>query len=162
MLNTQVKSWSLLQHGVHLEIQEYLNHPLVECDLRMWSKDSSVVRALNLSKLDWKVAGSNSCRSGGKIFFSRVNFLCWLLFRYLCHPCVTAVAHKRPWSFCQKCRWQVTAKYTCTLHMWLCMKWHGVWLYSVHRTYWDGSSFMWHQPCHTVSTPPRWISQNAL
>ena len=23
----------------------------------------------------------------------------------------TAVARKRPWSFCQKCRWQVTAKY---------------------------------------------------
>ena len=34
-------------------------------------------------------------------------------------PCVTAVAHKRCWSFCQKCRWHVTAKtcmhltYTC-------------------------------------------------
>ena len=27
-------------------------------------------------------------------------------------PHVTAVAHKRSWSFCQKCRWQVTAK-TC-------------------------------------------------
>ena len=25
---------------------------------------------------DRKVAGSNPCRSGGKIFFSRVNFLC--------------------------------------------------------------------------------------
>ena len=31
------------------------------------------------------------------------------------HPCVTAVAHKRPWSFCQKCRWQVTPKHTYTL-----------------------------------------------
>ena len=30
---------------------------------------------------DWKVAGSNPCGSGGIIFFSRVNFLCWLLFR---------------------------------------------------------------------------------
>ena len=28
---------------------------------------------------------------------------------------VTAVACKRPWSFCQKCRWQVTSKYTYTL-----------------------------------------------
>ena len=27
---------------------------------------------------------------------------------------VTAVAWKRHWLFCQKCRWQVTAKYACT------------------------------------------------
>ena len=38
------------------------------------------------------------------------------------HPCVTAVACKGPQWFCQKCRWQVTAKHTCTLYMWLCMK----------------------------------------
>ena len=59
----------------------------------------------------------------------------------------TAVARKRPRSFCQKCGWQVTAKHACTLRMWLYMKWHGAWLYSVHRTRRDGSSFMWHQPC---------------
>ena len=59
----------------------------------------------------------------------------------------TAVARKRPWPFCQKCGWQVTAKYAYTLRMWLCMKWHGAWLYGVHRTCRDGSSFMWHQPC---------------
>ena len=29
---------------------------------------------------DQKVASSNSCTSGGKIFFFRVNFVCWLLF----------------------------------------------------------------------------------
>ena len=29
---------------------------------------------------DWKVAGSNPCRSSRRIFFSMVNFLCWLLF----------------------------------------------------------------------------------
>ena len=50
-------------------------------------------------------------------------------------------------SFCQKCMWQVTAKYACTLRMWLCMKLQGAWLYGVHRTRRDGSSFMWHQPC---------------
>ena len=60
---------------------------------------------------------------------------------------VTAVVRKRSRSFCQKCRWQVTAKHACTLRMWLCMKWHGAWLYGVHRTRRDGSSFMWHQPC---------------
>ena len=96
---------------------------------------------------DQKVAGSNPCRSGGRIFFSGVNFLCKLLFRYQFHPPVTAVARKRPRSFCQKYRWQVTAKYACTLRMWLCMKWHGAWLFGVHRTHRDGSSFMRHQPC---------------
>ena len=35
---------------------------------------------------------------------------------------VTAVARKRPRSFCQKRRWQVTAKHAHTLRMWLCMK----------------------------------------
>ena len=29
---------------------------------------------------DWKVASSNPGSSGGRIFFSRVNFVCWLLF----------------------------------------------------------------------------------
>ena len=33
----------------------------------------------------------------------RVNFLCWLLFRYAFHPHVTVVACKRPWAFCLKC-----------------------------------------------------------
>ena len=87
---------------------------------------------------------------GGRIFFSRVNFLCWLLFRYRFHARVTAVARKRPQSSCQKRRWQVTAKHAYTLRMWFCMKWHGAWLYGVHRTRRDwlsGSRFLWHQPC---------------
>ena len=99
---------------------------------------------------DRKVAGSNPCWGSGRIFFSRVNFLCWLLFRYLFHPRVTAVARKRPRSSCQKRRWQVTAKHAHTLRMWLCMKWHGAWLYGVHRMRRDwlsGSRFLWHQPC---------------
>ena len=96
---------------------------------------------------DRKFAGSNHCRSSGRIFSSRVNFLCWLLFQYPFHPFVTAVARKRSRSFCQKCRWQVTAKHAYTLRMWLCMKWHGAWLYGVHKMRWDGSSFMWHQLC---------------
>ena len=60
---------------------------------------------------DWKVAGSNPCWNGGRIFFSRVDFLCWLLFRYPFHPRVTTVARKKSRSFCQKCRWHVTAKH---------------------------------------------------
>ena len=52
------------------------------------------------------------------------------LFRYPFHPRVTAVASKRPRSFCQKCRWQVTAKHVYTLRMWLCMMWHGCMVYT--------------------------------
>ena len=33
------------------------------------------------------------------------------LIQCLFHLCVTAVAHKRPWLFCPKCRWQVTSKH---------------------------------------------------
>ena len=117
---------------------------------------------------DRKVAGSNPCRSGGRIFFSRVNFLCWLLFRYPFNPRVTAVARKRPRSFHQKCRWQVTAKHAYTLRTWLCMKWHGAWLYGVHRTRLDGCSFMWLQPCQRckyttlVDIPKRAIKSYSL
>ena len=68
---------------------------------------------------DWKVTGSNPCWNGGRIFFSRVDFLCWLLFRYPFHPRVTTVARKKSRSFCQKCRWQVTAKHPYTLRMWI-------------------------------------------
>ena len=68
---------------------------------------------------DWKVAGSNPCWNSGRILFSRVDFLCWLLFRYPFHPRVTTVARKKSRSFCQKCRWQVTAKHAYTLRMWI-------------------------------------------
>ena len=80
-------------------------------------------------------------------FSSPGSSFCADLFRYPFHPRVTAVARKRPRSFCQKRRWQVTAKQLYTLRMWLCMKWHGAWLYSVHRTHQDCCSFLWHQPC---------------
>ena len=108
---------------------------------------SGIAQWLERRTHDWKVAGSNPYRSGGRIFFSRVDFLCWLLFRYPFHPRVTAAARKRPRLFCQKRGWQVTAKHAYTLRMWLCMKWHGAWLYGVHRMRWNGSSFVWHQPC---------------
>ena len=112
---------------------------------------------------DWKVVGSNPCRSGGRIFFSRVDFVCWLLFWYLFHPRVTTEARKRSRSFCQKCMWQVTAKHAYTLRMWLCMKWHGAWLYGVHRTCAETAAVS----CGTshasaVSTPLRWIFKNTL
>ena len=39
----------------------------ITCWLERWTSDR-------------KVAGSNPGRNGGRIFFSRVNFVCWLLF----------------------------------------------------------------------------------
>ena len=84
------------------------------------SEGAGIAQWLEHRTRDWKVAGSNPCRSGGRIFFSRVDILCWLLFRYPFHPRVTAVARKKSRSFCQKrCRWQVTAKHAYTLRMWI-------------------------------------------
>ena len=84
------------------------------------SGDSSVVERRTR---DRKVAGSSPRRNGGgRIVFSRVNFLCGFLFWYPFHPHVTAAAHKRCRLICQKCRWQVTAKHKCTL--WLSVTWH--------------------------------------
>ena len=123
-----------------------------------------IAQRLERRSPDRKVAGSNPCRSGGIKKFSRVNFLCWLLFRYPFHPRVTAVARKRPRSFCQKCRWQVTAKHA--LHLtyvalhevaW-CMV---VWCTQNLRRY--GSSFMWHQPCqHCKYTTSEDIQKRAI
>ena len=123
----------------------HLHHGYL-CKVRSWW-GAGIAQWLERWTHDRKVTGLNPCWSGGRIFFSRVNFLCWLLFQYLFHPRVTAVARKRPLSFCQKRMWQVTAKHAYTLRMWLCMKWHGAWLYGVHRTRRDGCSFLWHQPC---------------
>ena len=68
------------------------------------------------------------------IFLGQLSAM--LLFQYPFHPSVTAVACKRSQPFCKKCRWQITAKHTCTLHMWLCVKWHkmvpGYMVYTEH------------------------------
>ena len=97
---------------------------------------------------DWKVVGSNPCRSGGKTVFSRADFLCWLLFWYSFHPHVTTVARKRSQSFCQKCRWQVTAKHA--IHLMYVVLHEVTWymvVWCTQNLHQDGSSFMWHQPC---------------
>ena len=81
------------------------------------TRGAGIAQWLEHRTRDWKVAGSNPCWNGGRIFFSRVDFLCWLLFRYPFHPRVTTVARKKSRSFCQKCRWQVTAKHAYTLRI---------------------------------------------
>ena len=83
------------------------------------SEGAGIAQWLEHRTRDWKVAGSNPCWNGGRIFISRVHFLCWLLFRYPFHPRVTTVARKKSRSFCQKCRCQVTAKHAYTLRMWI-------------------------------------------
>ena len=136
-------------------------HPITVIRTETKRRDTSgagIAQWLERQTCDWKVAGSNPCWGGGSIFFSRVDFLCWLLFRYPFHPCVTAAARKRSRSFCQMCRWQVTAKPAYTLRMWLCMKWHGAWLCGVHRTCTEMAA----DSCGTshasaVSTPLQWI-----
>ena len=77
------------------------------------SQDSLLVERRNR---DRKVVSSNPGRSGGRIFFSRVSCVCWLLFGVHSNPLVTAVACKRPKPFCQKCRWQVIHKKS--IHPW--------------------------------------------
>ena len=97
----------------------------------IWERDSSVVKALD-SRLKGRRFESLQKRRENFLLQGQLSVL--TLIRYPFHPRVTAVARKRPRSFCQKCEWQVTAKYACTLRMWLCIKWHGAWLYGVHRT----------------------------
>ena len=114
-------------------------------------------RPVNERTRDWKVAGSNPCRSGVRVFFSRVSFLWWLLFGYPFHPRVTAVARKRSRSFCQRCRWQVTGKHAYTVPMWLWMKWHcnlvhGWMVYTELAP--KRQHFTWHQPCNNHRAPP--------
>ena len=79
---------------LHLTLQTQL-FVLCHDDCRV-----GIAQWLKRRTCDRKVAGSDPCRSGAIIFFSRVNFVWWLLFRYPFHPGVTAVACKRPWSFC--------------------------------------------------------------
>ena len=145
-------SWSLWTHV------ECLSEWAPCGDVFQFHLGAGIAQWLESRTGDWKVAGSNPGRSGGNFFFSRVDFLCKLLFRYLFHPSVTAAALERSWSFCQKWRWQVTAKHAYTLRMWHCMKWHGAWLYGVHRTCAEMAAVS----CGTshasaVSTPLRWI-----
>ena len=78
---------------------------------------------LERQSCDWKVPGS-SRQDQREIFFLHGHLSVLTLISYPFHPCVTAVAHKRSQSFCQKCMWQVTAKHIYTLPMWLWMKWH--------------------------------------
>ena len=59
----------------------------------------------------------NPCWNGGRIFFSQGRLSVLTLISVSVPPRVTTVARKKSRSFCQKCRWQVTAKHAYTLRI---------------------------------------------
>ena len=90
------------QGNTPITVKTCMLHTTKNICLQVPSEGAGIAQWLERRTRDWKVAGSNPCWNGGRIFFSRVDFLCWLLFRYPFHPRVTAVARKISRSFCQK------------------------------------------------------------
>ena len=75
-------------------------------------RDSLLVRAPDL----WSKGCEFESRQERREHFLLQSELCVLtLIRCPFQPRVTAVARKRPRSFCQKCRWQVTPKHAYVL-----------------------------------------------
>ena len=143
MKNAHWTSEQILDHG---STEYRMGNCSVNSGWQRRSRDSSVVWAPD-SWLKGCRFESLQERRESFLFHGQLSVL--TLISVSSSTLVTAVACKRSQSFCQKCRWQVTAKHTCTLRMSLCMKWQGAWLYGVHRSRWDGSSFMWHEPCQS-------------
>ena len=88
-----------------------------------------------------------------EIFFSRVNFLCWLLFRYPFHPRVTAVARAGG-----RLQLNTHTPYVCGF-AWSDMV-HGCMVYTEHAEMPAVSCGTSH--ASAVSTPLRCIFKNAL
>ena len=77
------------------------------------SEYSSVVAGLVIERSRVRIAAGAT----GEFSSPGSTFCADAYFGILSTPHVTAVARKSSRSFCQKCRWQVTAKYARTLHM---------------------------------------------
>ena len=76
------------------------------------TRGSSLVRTPD----SWSKGREFESRQERRENFLLQSQLCVLTFiRCLFYPCVTAVVHENPRSFCQKCRWQVTPKHAYTL-----------------------------------------------
>ena len=112
-------------------------------------RGAGIVQWLEHWTCDWRVPGSSPGRSSGRIFFSRVSFLCWLLFQYMLHPSVTTV--KNPClsakSVSGRLQLDTHTPYLCGFEWsdtvnWCMVKW------CTQNLRWDGSSFTWHQPCN--------------
>ena len=117
------------------------------------SQGTGIAQWLECWTRDRKVPGSSPRMSGRRIFFSRVNFLCWLISASI-PPDVTTVACQKSQSFHQKCRWQVTAKLTHAPWPYLCdFDWSDTvnWCmveWCTQNLHQDSSNFTWHQPCN--------------
>ena len=111
LVNVKDKSLFYLFHG-YLDWSMFLFVNMVlftrfKCD---W--DSLLVRAPDSWSKGFEFESWQKQRDN----FLLQSQLCMLtLIRCPFHPRVTAVARKRPRSFSQKCRWQVTPKYAYTL-----------------------------------------------
>ena len=109
--------------------------PWLECQSHDW-KVMGLSPWLERWSHEWKVMGLSPGRSGSRISFFRVKFLCWLLFWYPSHPRVTVTAHfyYDHDILPQKCRWWVKAKHACTLNTGFLpeVMRHGALLRSVH------------------------------
>ena len=78
----------------HWQVSELHHITMIDCGKTIrydgtGERDSSVVRALD----SW--SKGHRLKSGGRIFSSRVNFLCRLLFQYPFHPCYPVTNYVR-------------------------------------------------------------------
>ena len=58
--------------------QNKLMQPPLPLQITLENREGGIAQWLERRTHDWKVPGSNPCRSGRKIFFSMVDFLCRL------------------------------------------------------------------------------------
>ena len=65
---------------------------LFERRLGLLCYGAGIAQWLERRTRDWKVADSNPCRSGGRIFFSKVDFLCWFISVSVPPPCYRSSA----------------------------------------------------------------------
>ena len=75
-------------------------------------KEQGYSSVVECKTCDGNATGSIPRRSGRGIFLSTVNCLCRLSFQYPFQPCSML---KRPQSFCQLLKQQITAQHACSL-----------------------------------------------
>ena len=97
--------------------------------VNVWSWDSLLVRVPDSWSKGWIPAGAAGEFSSPELSLCADSYSVSVPLLCLFHSCVTAVARKRPRSFCQKCRWRVTPKqaYNEVGVGWLCHRPSIVW-----------------------------------
>ena len=82
----------------------------VRTESSLWEKNTLLVVSLKSTGLVIERLGVRIPAGAAGDFLLQSQLCVLTLIRCPFHPHVTAVARKRPRSFCQKCRWQVTPK----------------------------------------------------